>query len=89
MPTFTLPEDKTLEALLDELTQAAGRKVAEFYGGDDAHPDLKDDMRRAMKGVLRRNVRLTDEPSASPDEGTDRPQRNGNATGSKPVEGTP
>ena len=74
MPTFTIPRDKSLESILDELTDAAGLKVAEFYGGDDAHPDLKDSMRRALKGVLRRNVRISD-PGESDRGPHDHPRR--------------
>ena len=60
MTTFSLPRDKDLEDLLDELSDATGQKIAEFYGGDDAHPDLKDSMRRAMKGVFRRNLKIVE-----------------------------
>lgn len=60
MARFMLKEDVDLERILDQLTDAAGLRVAEFYGGDDAHPDLKDDIRKAMKGVLRRNMVVSD-----------------------------
>ncbi|MFO0982041.1 MAG: hypothetical protein U1E76_09920 [Planctomycetota bacterium] len=63
-----LREDVDLERVLDQLTDAAGLKVAEFYGGDDAHPDLKDDMRKALKGVLRRNMIVSDSFPALPRE---------------------
>jgi len=60
MARFMLREDVDLERILDQLTDAAGLRVAQFYGGDDAHPDLKDDIRKAIKGVLRRNMIVSD-----------------------------
>ncbi len=57
MPRFLLRLDKSLQGLLDELT-ASAVAVAERLGAQG--PTLKSEMETELKGVLRRDLVVSD-----------------------------